>query len=388
MQLLATQVREEVGAQLDEACSAVGKELCKVFPGHVVAVEPGADKVEADKLIGAGTSLTIRGPTGSPIPLDQQGTGLKRAFLWSAIATLAEKSPKKPKAKAEPARKRVLLIDEPECFLHPSAVRSAREAMYLLAELPDWQVLASTHSPIFVDVSKPHTTICRIERTDSGKTFTFCTERATFSTEERHQLHMIRACNPVVSEFFFADHTVLVEGETEHAVLATLLEERGPVGKALHVVNCMGKANIPLFARILNHVGKPYTAIHDADAPRAKRGDKWITNAMWTMNERIYAEVQSRQSDLPPSREFASIPDFERQYFGTEQEHDKPYTAIQRLKVVGPAPGGARDKLAALVERLLSVNEPSDYESTSDLAALVQEWATQAAAPPEQWGRV
>jgi putative ATP-dependent endonuclease of the OLD family len=310
---------------------------------------------------------------------------VKRAFLWSAIATLAEKSPKKAKPKAEPARKRVLLIDEPECFLHPSTVRSAREAMYLLAELPEWQVLASTHSPIFVDVSKPHTTICRIERTDTGPAFTFCTDRATFSDEERDQLRMIRACNPFVSEFFFADHTVLVEGETEHAVLATLLEERGPAGKALHVVNCMGKANLPLFARILNHFGKPYTVIHDADSPRAKRGDKWITNAMWTMNERIYAEVQSRPSHLPQSRVFASIPDFERQYFGTEQEHDKPYAAIQRLKTAAPTAGDARDKLAALVERLLSFTEPSDYEDIDELAALVQEWATQVAAPPEQW---
>lgn len=384
---LAQEVQQEVAAQLDQTCKAVEQELVKVFPGHVVSIQAGADKVEPDKLIGAGTTVSIQRPGGSAIALSQQGTGLKRAFLWSAIAALAERSPKKAKGKAEGGKSRILLIDEPESYLHPSAVRSAREALYLLAELPEWQVLASTHSPVFVDVSKPHTTIVRLEREGGGAAFTFCTDRATFSDEEREQLRMIRACNPFVSEFLFADHTVLVEGETEHAVLAMILEQRGAPARDLHVVNCMGKANLALFARILNHFGKPYTIIHDSDSPRAQRRDgKWIKNPAWTVNDAICAEVAGRRPELPPSRVFASIPDFERQYFGTVQEHDKPHAAIARLAAADDGSEAAKEKLSALVDRLLSRDDASDYADVDELAALVQEWATRtSASPPELW---
>lgn len=49
-------------------------------------------------------------------------------------------------------------------FLHPPAIRLAREALYKLANLENWQVMITTHSPIFIDVSKPHTTITRVEK--------------------------------------------------------------------------------------------------------------------------------------------------------------------------------------------------------------------------------
>lgn len=64
------------------------------------------------------------------------------------------KSKKKTKVSSD-LTKKILLIDEPEAFLHPPMVRSAREALYDFAENNEnWQVIATTHSPIFIDVSK------------------------------------------------------------------------------------------------------------------------------------------------------------------------------------------------------------------------------------------
>jgi hypothetical protein len=37
------------------------------------------------------------------------------------------------------------------------------------------------------------------------------------------------------------------------------------------VLECGGKGNIPLFARICNHCGIPYVVVHDRDAPEGRR---------------------------------------------------------------------------------------------------------------------
>lgn len=62
----------------------------------------------------------------------------------------------------------MLLIDEPETALHPSAVRAAKEHLYSLADESGWQVMLSTHHPAFVDPLKDHTTIVRLHRPDSN----------------------------------------------------------------------------------------------------------------------------------------------------------------------------------------------------------------------------
>ncbi len=58
----------------------------------------------------------------------------------------------------------MLLIDEPETALHPSAVRAAKEHLYSLASEVGWQVMLTTHHPAFIDPLKNHTTIVRLHR--------------------------------------------------------------------------------------------------------------------------------------------------------------------------------------------------------------------------------
>lgn len=82
---------------------------------------------------------------------------------------------------------KILLVEEPESFLHPPAIRLAREALYKLAKLENWQVMITTHSPIFIDVSKPHTTITRVEKNDGSATNVFSTDKANFSDDERER---------------------------------------------------------------------------------------------------------------------------------------------------------------------------------------------------------
>ncbi len=319
---LAKDVKVEIADELNKTTSKLQENLSDIFPNHSIDIEPQAEKLEVDKILATGTHLNVAGTDGKYYPLANQGSGLQRAFLWSAIEALSDTGKlKNGKASIKNEEPKILLVEEPESFLHPPAVRSAREALYKIAELENWQVMITSHSPIFIDVSKPHTTIIRVERNE-GATKIFSTEKANFSDDERERLQMIRNCHPTINEFFFANKVILVEGDTEQATFTQV--KRTDVT----VLNCRGKANIPMFEKILNHFGMGYIAVHDMDSPKVKRKDKFIKNPMWTINEKIIDEAKKGRN----SRVIVNIPDFEGQFFGYLQSGDKPYNAICELK--------------------------------------------------------
>ena len=323
LNFVANNVKSEISDELSKTTGKLEENLKNIFPDHKIDLQAQAGKFDIDKILAAGTHLRVADAMGTFYPLANQGSGLQRAFLWSAIEALADTGNIKVNKKAlKTDDTRILLIEEPESFLHPPAIRAAREALYKIAELDNWQVMLTTHSPVFIDVSKPHTTIVRVEKSNSTSTKTFSTDKADFDTDERERLQMIRNCHPTINEFFFSDQVVLVEGDTEEAVFNTLKPE------SVTVLNCRGKANIPMFQKILNHFGIGYIVIHDLDSPKAKRDGKWIKNSMWTINEKIFLESEKGNNN----KVIVSIPDFEKQFFGYLQSGDKPYNAITEIK--------------------------------------------------------
>lgn len=320
---LAKDVKKEVAEELNKTTNKLQKNLNDIFPEHSVDIEPQVGKLDVDKILATGTHLQIASADGKYYPLMNQGSGLQRAFLWSAIEALADSGKMKSgRISIKNEEPKILLVEEPESFLHPPAIRSAREALYKIADLENWQVMITTHSPIFIDVSKPHTTITRVEKNETNTTKIFSTDKADFSGDERQRLQMIRNCHPTINEFFFANKVILVEGDTEQAALMQVKE------KDTTILNCRGKANIPMFEKILNHFGMSYIVIHDLDSPKVKRNGKWIKNPMWTINEKIYSESKERENN----KVIVNIPNFEGQFFGYLQSGDKPYNAICELK--------------------------------------------------------
>jgi predicted ATP-dependent endonuclease of OLD family len=329
---LNNQFVTEIKTELDEATNLISKKLKDIFPDHEAEFVADIGKLEAEKIIGAGSHIRIKSSQNS-LPLNNQGSGMQRAFLWAAISAMSElgKMKKGTKKIETTDRSRILLIDEPEAFLHPPTIRSAREALYALAELDNWQVMASTHSPIFVDVSKQHTTIIRVDKDDKANTKFVSTDLLGFDGNKRLELAMIRNCNPMVNEFFFADYVLLVEGETEQLVFTNLFENAN-IKEYVTVVSCFGKANIPTFCKILNHFGVPYIAIHDSDNPKAKKKDSYIKNSMWTINEKILEHVKENRYG---SIAISQVPDFENYYFKETITSDKPYYAYQVINSEG-----------------------------------------------------
>lgn len=352
---LAQSIFDDSKAAFDEVSARINTSVSQVFPGTTVELVPRSKDPLDEKIIGAESFLRVATTGGGSTPLLLQGTGIQRALLWSALSVMADKvDPKKKTSGAAVAK--ILLIDEPEAFLHPPTIRSARDALYDFAlNNPEWQVIATTHSPVFIDLSKDHTTIVRVDAASSEEHY-ISTDSVSFNEDERTRLRMIRACHPVVNEFFFDEDIVLVEGPTEHLVIKHVAHL---MDREIHVIDCMGKANIALFARILNHFKVPYVAIHDSDTPFIKRKAKWVNSGTWTLNQQIRDSVaQSKGSHV-----FTQFPNFEGEFFGEELTNGK----VDRILEVLEAKDS--DEYRRIVETYSSVLARESQVMTSSVAA-------------------
>lgn len=324
IELLTKKLFEESKTVFDDIATKITKSVSQIFPATTIELVPRSKDAINEKIVGAESYLKIGTAGGGITPLVLQGTGIQRALLWSALSVMSESGGPKKKAGDSVGVSRILLIDEPEAFLHPPTIRGAREALYNFAiGNPDWQVIATTHSPIFIDLSKDHTTIVRVD-TNSAEQHFVSTDDVSFNEPERLQLQMVRRCHPVVNEFFFYNNIVLVEGPTEHIVVKHVAEK---FGLDIHVIDCLGKANIPLFAKILNQFKVPYLVIHDADTPKVKRKSKMITGAMWTINQTIRTAV----SQSVGGAIFTQFPHFEGEFLNEELNGGKVDRVLELL---------------------------------------------------------
>lgn len=339
VEILTNKIKENISGEITTTTTKIADQLKMVFPEYnsvQIDITPG--NLEVEKLVNAGSVIRLGkvdefGELSQSLPLSQHGTGLQRTFLWSALKMLAETGKyKKGKVFVQSEIPKILLIEEPEAFLHPNAIREAREALYSIADLEGWQVMTTTHSPMFIDLTKDHTTIIRIEKENEGNRTvkTFSTDSVNFSDEEKENLKMLNYCNPYFNELFFAKTNLLVEGETEFSVIKLLQQELGEF-KEIHILNCIGKANIVTVSKILNHFKVPYRILHDSDNPtiikRVSGVPTKVKNGAWTNNLKILEEANRGLEKGVDVKLFVSIPNFEGEFLKTEGKKSKPYEA-------------------------------------------------------------
>ena len=338
--------------------------ITDVFKGFKVSFEAKPEEVGDKALDLFATKPILRmGPeNGHMAPIDKQGSGARRTLLWAALKLLGEQAPapkptkaaKKPTAEttegAESSRPNVLLIDEPEICLHPSAIREACRVLYDLAKPGNnWQVIVTTHSPVFIDLARDNTTIVRVERTESGiieGTTVFRPDRVKLDDDDKMNLKLLNVWDPYVGEFFFGGHTILVEGDTEYSVFRLLIEEDRNTFKDVHVVRARGKGILISLIKILNHFGVAgYAVLHDSDRPPAA-GEK---NSAWGTNQSILNTVNACP-DPSRVRLIAAVPDFEGAIFGTSASSNKPYKAVAAIKDDAALKAISRQLLEALLD--------------------------------------
>jgi putative ATP-dependent endonuclease of OLD family len=376
---LAEDVQKEIEEDLNASCAMVSAEMVKVFPeASIIRIEPQAGKIEPEKLIGGSSFIRLGNSEQHLAPLSNHGTGLQRTFLWSALKMLAETGRHKVQTKAVGVgTQKILLLEEPEAFLHPSAIRSAMDSLYAIAEHADWQIMISSHSPNFINLTKDHTTIIRIEKNEATQheIHTFSTDEVGFTVDDRENLKMLNFCNPYFNEFFFSSTVLLVEGETEVTVVKSLMEIEEVTKDCVHVINCLGKANIVTISKILNHFKMNYSILHDSDSPKVRRDGKHIVNSMWTINRKINEEVELGRKKGLNIKTFVSVPNFEGEYFDGKTGSSKPFGA---WKIFTGEENTAVKKFAQILHRITGTQSDCtvEYKNTDDLIQRVQTYIT------------
>ena len=325
---IVTESQEQITAVQTDLTGYIGR----VFPGHRVVFDakPEDDLDKAINLFKSNPQLLMGPENGYLSTIGHQGSGARRTLLWSAIRLLAETS----KKKASPSqRPHVLLLDEPEICLHPSAIREACELIYSLPSITgNWQVMVTTHSPCFVDFTRDHTSIVRVDRKNDGQiagTTISCPHRAMFDGTDKQCLKLLNLCDPYVAEFFFGGHTIIVEGDTEYTAFMHIIGFSPEKYQGVHVVRARGKATIVSLCKILNQFGAPYSVLHDSDRPTYIKDGKVHANSAWALNESILNEMSKASA---ATRVLASVPNFEGAYLCEEVKTDKPYNVLCNLK--------------------------------------------------------
>jgi predicted ATPase len=279
----------------------------------------------------------------------------------------------------------MLLIDEPEVALHPGAVRAASKYLYGLAEDPAWQVMMTTHSPVFIDPLHDHTTIVRLDRSkDSLTPRTYRADDAGFAEPEKKKLKMLNRFDQGLAEMFFGQHPVLVEGDTEFAAFETLMNLEPtdfPPAKRPILVRARGKATLRLIVRMLRHFKVPFSILHDADSPRRSDGKM---NSAWIENALLYDEIEeARQTGIRVVHRI-SVPCFEASHLPARPDpddaraeastDDKPWKFYQAV-IDNEA---VRDSVSAVLKELQSQEtgqQPFDVPFPAGLEAAVKAWA-------------
>jgi hypothetical protein len=223
--------------------------------------------------------------------IDFVGHGLQRAVLFAIVQYLAQQQPIGEPVRAvheEPQSDIILLIEEPEIFQHPGKQELIYEALSNIAGGFNtetgirFQVIYTTHSERLVDIRNfdgvrvlrkrttlehPLETLCSAYSIDS------CRESLRQLKDERQaagreafsaKLHII---TKEVSEGFFADKIILVEGVSDKAVLEGLYRARGitPKKKGIFIIPVDGKGKFDKPILIFRGLGIPTYVIADND---------------------------------------------------------------------------------------------------------------------------
>lgn len=363
---------------IDHAQVKLTELIQDVFKGYKIEFDakPEEDLAGSLTFFKPGASLRMGPSDGHLSPAEKQGSGARRTLMWAALKYAADK-----KNEAE-GRTNLLLMDEPELCLHPNAIREACNTLYNLPTAHNWQVMVTTHSPAFIDLSRDNTTVVRVERDQGGHiirgTTVFRPENANLSADEKEELKMLNLCDPNVCEFFFGGRTIIVEGDTEYTAFKFVMEKYpdDPRLKDVHIVRARGKATICLVAKILNQFNARYSILHDSDSPECvvqkKNGDTYKrANPAWTINSNICDSVKSAL-EAGHSRLIAVIPNFEVAFFGYDVSTEKPFHTWRQLKESDELSERVRLLLYSLLEFDQPV--PEECEEWSDPDALTNRW--------------
>lgn len=205
--------------------------------------------------------------------ISQFGHGLQRTVVLSLLRLACEQNIASIGADSHYS---ILIIEEPELYLHPQAERERMKLLEAIANSTNTSLILATHSAFFVDIVK-YRGLKLVKRQGDGSSGVHeCKSDLRLEDGDQETIKLIKSLNPTASAMFFADQIVLAEGQTEEICIPLIAELLGFNTRDLEVVDCHGASFIPSIQLILEAFGVTYVALFDWDKSKdeARKGYK------------------------------------------------------------------------------------------------------------------
>lgn len=248
---------EELG-RIDES---INRKISDLFPG--IRIKLDFPTPAFNDLIKAGTVKVYEGD-GQGRSFGSYGHGAQRAIQMAMVRHLADLK----RGEAVAGGVTLLLVDEPELFMHPFAVEQVREALRALSNA-GYQVVFSTHSAQMILPKDAKNALLMTKIHPDG---TKARPRMQSVVEQlvanpTHQLHQLFSLTNS-SQILFADKVVLTEGKTELRLLPSIFQvvSGKTMGQSsLAIVAMSGVSDTRKSMEVLAALGLPSCAIVDLD---------------------------------------------------------------------------------------------------------------------------
>lgn len=235
------------------------------FPGVEVKVHIPAPELSA--VFKGGTIRVYEKHGGGPADtigrdVSSFGHGTQRAIQMALIRQLAET------AESNKGGRTLLLIDEPELYMHPQAVAKVRSALRKLSTGP-YQVVFTTHSPLMIGREEIESVLvlCKSDANGTTKRKRLAQAIAALERDAQAQLYELFSVEGA-GQVLFSDRLILAEGKTERELVPDLFEAQYgvlPADRRIGFVALDGSGNTAKCLKVLGHMGIPSRAVVDLD---------------------------------------------------------------------------------------------------------------------------
>lgn len=285
------------------------------------------------------------------LPAERLGSGFQSLVVISIFRTYCQLKSKHS----------IILIEEPEMFLHPHAKKYFYSILQKISE-NGTQIIYATHASEFVDITR-YKDVKRIVKSE-GSTKVFPDNASEISFTEEELIRLNSAVNNERGELYFSDLTLLVEGETEKMVYDYLLKLKNipPNLYNISIIETSGKGSIPKFIKLLENLQIPYAVVYDSDILELT-GDPEKDHKINENNKDAITKNQNIvESASDPSRLFILEPYFEVEAGITarkdKKKDSKPITAIQYFREL--------KDIKTIKERMPKITQPINYLLTGE----------------------
>jgi len=281
-------------AELNAFDAAVNGKVESFFPG--VNIKVHVPTPELKEVFSKGTIKVFENLNPAGRDVSALGHGAQRSIQMALVRHLADIK----RDSGEQASNTILLIDEPELYLHPQAIEVLRDALKTLST-QGYQVIFSTHSP-FMITSKDVGNTLLIRKNDTQGTHkrnSLRTAIPTVTTTAPSQLELLFSLSHS-SNILFSERVILAEGTTENRLLPSIIQKVTSRTIGLHktaLVSMGGSGNTRKAMLVLNTMDIPTKAIVDLDFA-LKQG---VRDGFLTAGDSDVAAIQAHLALIAPT---------------------------------------------------------------------------------------